>query len=226
MEWVVLLVLGAACLGTLSSALRSQRRTSPHSSVHAFRRSMRVLARHAPGGGTPSGRCVLVLDDPARVAATENGAPREVGRGRSGHPERASGHPERTTGCPAAHGEPRAAPSPQPGPHRPRPAARGPVTPAARRRLAVLRGLIGAVAISVVVWVVLDGWGVVLLAVSLLALAAYCALLASVRQQPARRDRPGAARRRPTAGPRSGQRASRASRDRNQADADPVARGA
>lgn len=100
------------------------------------------------------------------------------------------------------------------------------MTPAARRRLAVLRGLIGAVAMSVVVWVVLDGWGVVLLAVSLLALAAYCALLASVRQQPQRRGRPTAARRRSTADPRSGQGASRASRERSQADAGPVARGA
>lgn len=63
------------------------------------------------------------------------------------------------------------------------------MTPAARRRLAVLRGLVGAVAASVVGWVVLDGWGLVLLAVSLLALAAYCALLASMSQQPARRDR-------------------------------------
>lgn len=63
------------------------------------------------------------------------------------------------------------------------------MTPAARRRLAVLRGLVGAVAASVVGWVVLDGWGVVLLAVSLLALAAYCALLASMGQQPGRRER-------------------------------------
>lgn len=101
------------------------------------------------------------------------------------------------------------------------------MTPAARRRLAVLRGLIGAVAVSVVAWVVVDGWGVVLLAGSLLALAAYCALLASVRQEPARRDRRATAGHVSGAGHRGGRMAHGASGDgHTRPEADRVARGA
>lgn len=101
------------------------------------------------------------------------------------------------------------------------------MTPAARRRLAVLRGLIGAVAVSVVAWVVVDGWGVVLLAGSLLALAAYCALLASVRQEPGRRDRRTAAGQVSGARHRDQRMATGARGDaRTRPAADRVARGA
>lgn len=206
MEWLVLLLLGGAFIGTLSSALRSQRRASPHSSVHSFRRSMRVLARNGPRrgpAGRTDGRLVLVLDDPARVAAARAGGDPRGRPARSRAPGPAAGR------GPEPRHQSRSAPARHAVPPRSRSAARGPrarMTPAARRRLVVLRGLVGAVVVSVAAWAALGGWAAALLAVSLLALAGYCALLASVRHH---RRHMGTARREGTA-----------------VDADPVAHSA
>lgn len=194
----MLIVLGGAGVALLTSALRS-RGSVPRSSMVSFRRSMTALGRRGhmrPRSGT-SGRRVLVLQDPQRVAVPR-GRPSHPGAGRRGRPHRASSGAARGwLTAPGPAGERVTGAARRGPPTRPR------QTAAARRRRAVLRALIAAVLGSSVAWATLGTAGTVLLVVALVALAAYGVLLVSVAPAPppARRPAPGGGR---AARPRAG----------------------